>query len=317
MDNFEAIDAALADISPTYSRAIKILPSPIKTPVKVTMAAFRTLDCIEDLLPKEERPHFFDLFFNALNGADVSALSSLENRFDRVTHTKQDRTTVNLVRNTVGAFRSLEEGLQHIIMRQAIKMREGMENTGCIITLADQDRYCDAVAGTVGDVLTDVFRLTGYVNVQTHLELSRRSHDFGRALQKMNIIKDTRKDKALYWPSELLSEYGMTREDMFSRQNRESLFLAKGQLLRDARPYLDSALEYIKTVPNHDVRIRSFLMLSLFYYATVFKEASQESALLDNDIKVDKSILSKMAVKMVFAAPRDRAVENLYKSYIS
>lgn len=72
-------------------------------------------------------------------------------------------------------------------------------------TLADLERYCRAVAGTVGLLSTSVFGQRGR-------ELDRGALALAEALQLTNILRDVYDDatnQRLYLPRELLTQYGI------------------------------------------------------------------------------------------------------------
>ena len=88
-------------------------------------------------------------------------------------------------------------------------MIEGMEMDAKGATLApslaDLERYCRAVAGTVGLLSMSVFQ-------QRSRELDRGALALAEALQLTNILRDVHEDamiQRLYLPRELLTQYGI------------------------------------------------------------------------------------------------------------
>lgn len=63
-----------------------------------------------------------------------------------------------------------------------------------IQTISDLRLYCYAVAGVVGELLTDLFVLHHPVSPKDHEELRRLSVGFGEFLQLINILKDAGRD---------------------------------------------------------------------------------------------------------------------------
>lgn len=71
-------------------------------------------------------------------------------------------------------------------------------------TLEETDRYCYAVAGTVGLLLTALFQQEqAFAPTEDVAALEKDGVDFGKALQLVNILKDFHKDwreGRCYWP---------------------------------------------------------------------------------------------------------------------
>lgn len=63
-----------------------------------------------------------------------------------------------------------------------------------IQTVSDLRLYCYAVAGVVGELLTDLFVLHHPASLKDHQELRRLSVGFGEFLQLINILKDSGRD---------------------------------------------------------------------------------------------------------------------------
>jgi farnesyl-diphosphate farnesyltransferase len=69
--------------------------------------------------------------------------------------------------------------------------------------LADTDRYCYFVAGTVGELLTEIFAFEGALREEASSAHFAESVDFGKALQLVNIAKDFHGDLRegrCFWP---------------------------------------------------------------------------------------------------------------------
>lgn len=71
---------------------------------------------------------------------------------------------------------------------------QSLPNQIQIQTIADLRLYCYAVAGIVGELLTDLFLLHHPGAVEDHEELRRLSVGFGEFLQLINILKDASQD---------------------------------------------------------------------------------------------------------------------------
>jgi farnesyl-diphosphate farnesyltransferase len=101
-------------------------------------------------------------------------------------------------------------------------------------TLADLRQYCFVVAGIVGEMLTELFLLSGGPGLARAAgELRARSVAFGEGLQLVNILKDAGSDAAdgrVYLPRQvLLAEvFVLARGDLRSAAEYTELLRASG-----------------------------------------------------------------------------------------
>ncbi len=88
------------------------------------------------------------------------------------------------------------------------------------------DRYCYFVAGTVGHLLTELFRLQRpSMAPERYRRLSDLATSFGRGLQLTNIIKDVSDDRRRGWsfvPRQLCELVGVRPEDLQSERHRDA-----------------------------------------------------------------------------------------------
>jgi farnesyl-diphosphate farnesyltransferase len=81
-------------------------------------------------------------------------------------------------------------------MSAYIDASSGSPNQIQIRTLMDLKLYCYAVAGIVGELLTDIFVIHHAAGLAVHSELHALSSGFGEFLQLINILKDSDVDAA-------------------------------------------------------------------------------------------------------------------------
>lgn len=95
-----------------------------------------------------------------------------------------------------------------------------------IADTAELERYCDGVAGTVGEAC---LRILGY-DAPDLLELSVAN---ARAVQLTNILRDVDEDLAhdrIYLPADLLAHHGVAAEDLRAGQRMQPVRAAIGDL---------------------------------------------------------------------------------------
>jgi farnesyl-diphosphate farnesyltransferase len=88
-------------------------------------------------------------------------------------------------------------------------------------TVEDLRAYCYAVAGIVGEMLTELFLLGRPPLARVAKDLRARAADFGEGLQLVNILKDARPDAAegrTFLPSAapLAEVFALARKDLAS-----------------------------------------------------------------------------------------------------
>ncbi len=95
-------------------------------------------------------------------------------------------------------------------MIQFIDASRDQPNQIQIQTVADLRLYCYAVAGIVGELLTDIFVLHHPLGLVEYQELRRLSVGFGEFLQLINILKDSTQDASdgrVFIPCEVSREH--------------------------------------------------------------------------------------------------------------
>ncbi len=127
-----------------------------------------------------------------------------------------------------------------------------------IATVEDLDRYCYYVAGTVGNLLCELFTLhSPLIGKRRAKALRALSVSFGLGLQLTNILKDIQEDRSRnvsFIPRSLLENERLTGRVM-------------AKLIAKTRTHLEDALEYSCLLPRMEPRLRLFCLWPLFMAA--------------------------------------------------
>jgi farnesyl-diphosphate farnesyltransferase len=203
----ERLDALLVRTSRTFALSIPVLPHPLRDEVTVAYLLFRIADTLEDATawsaarqvgelrrfgellerpdPREaealarawgadpplEHEGYLDLL--AATPVVMAALASLEPRARRlIAH--HDRRTV--------------ERMAEFVSRRDASGRLRLDD------LDDLSDYCYAVAGIVGEMLTELFLVACPALTPKAESLRAGAATFGEALQLVNILRDARTD---------------------------------------------------------------------------------------------------------------------------
>ncbi len=198
----------LEKTSRTFALSIPPLPEPLRREVTVAYLLFRIADTFEDAThwPKEQRIEALEAFVVLLEkGARADAERfAFECNSAGVTPQAGYRELIAETPFVFDAFRSLSPGAREILRTHVSRSAKGMagfvartDDDGLVLdSLEDLRDYCYAVAGIVGELLTELFLLEESSLRPAAPEMRQRSRAFGEALQLVNILKDSEDDAA-------------------------------------------------------------------------------------------------------------------------
>jgi farnesyl-diphosphate farnesyltransferase len=154
-----------------------------------------------------------------------------------------------------------------------------------IQTLAEYREYCYYVAGTVGCMLTELWREHARaIGPAQFAGLWERCQKFGEALQTVNILKDIAWDaeheNAIYIPARTLADHGSGHETLLDAGHLEGNRAAIASFIDLAWADLDAALEYLFRVPRRALAIRAFCVLPLLYAYATLRDLSASRSML-------------------------------------
>jgi len=277
------INEFIPKVSRTFALAIKFLPESLRHPVYTAYLLCRLADTIEDspqLEVSEKSVRLRKLqgiLLGAAKGApvDEKEVSSLYGMIDI-----SDGFDHRLLGKASELFEIIDElpaSQKSIIYRWAGEMAGGMaefckprEQTDGITGLkdiAEWDRYCYYVAGTVGHMLTDLFLLELEIEPEPADEMKRLCNSFGLGLQKVNTIKDVPDDRrrgVVFLPMDIMERHGLTPESLGDRGREAALRSFVADLIAASKGHLDDAIAYTKLIPEGQIGVRMFLVVPIF-----------------------------------------------------
>jgi farnesyl-diphosphate farnesyltransferase len=201
-------------------------------------------------------------------------------------------------------YRALPGDARAAILACVQEMSDGMAlwTARSIETIADQNDYCYYVAGVVGKLLTELFRVYGMVSAQLAAELMKHAVQFGLALQKVNILRDVRADwhdGRFYWPQALLRNHGIAApQQLFEPVHAKAALGALNDLVADVLPYFADALQYTTLLPRNS-RLRSFCAIPLFMATATARVCRDNPNVLlqDEPVKIARSEAKKIVLQ--------------------
>jgi farnesyl-diphosphate farnesyltransferase len=293
----------LPAVSRTFALSIRFLPGMLGRAVMTAYLLDRIADTVEDDgdMPAERKAELLDAFSAALTDAPLAK------EFPRTAgDVRGSDDHVALLRRTdlvCELLRSLPPRTREIVVRWVREMVGGMRKFVLLYphgiriqTLAEYREYCYYVAGTVGCMLTELWREhSTAIGPREYDGLWERCQRFGEALQTVNILKDIAWDaeheNAIYIPARTLAEHGSGHETLLSAAHVEGNHAAVASFVDLAWRDLDEALEYLFRVPRRALAIRAFCVLPLLYAYATLRDLAASRAMLraGGSVKISRS----------------------------
>jgi farnesyl-diphosphate farnesyltransferase len=201
------VDDLLQKTSRTFALTIPLLPEPTRSEVGIAYLLFRILDTFEDATewspPRriDALARFVDLLDRA-PGAEAQALADDCAQRPPLSHAGYIELLQKMpvvLQQYWGLDPQARAHMRQHVERSARGMsgflgRADSSGTLQLETLADLRDYCYAVAGIVGEMLTELFLLGRPYLADAASRLRERSAQFGEGLQLVNILKDSGPD---------------------------------------------------------------------------------------------------------------------------
>lgn len=262
-------------VSRTFALSIEALPQELKIPIATSYLLCRIADTIEDEVSiSTERRRLLFLEFQALLKGE-----RLSTDFCLAPEWIGDRADLELNRSTdrvLEVYFSLPTSQQASILPLVLELAKGMheycdrasqEGQLVIRSIADLDRYCYYVAGTVGKLLTNLFiNHAQHLNPKTEQKIRSHAVAFGCGLQLINILRDIGTDLergVCFIPHGLLHQLELTPQTLLDDNNQRSRVMLLKQLAEHARHNLTEAINYTLAWPTAEKDIRFFCAVPL------------------------------------------------------
>ncbi len=228
------LDDLLEKTSRTFALSIPMLPEPTRRHVGIAYLLFRVADTFEDAAqwPRAKRIAALAEFAGLLEtqgGEPAAAARWLADV--PVSHAGY----LELLRETptvMDAYWSMPPSVRAVLRRDVLRTIAGMagfvrrgdaRGNLRLASMRELRDYCYAVAGIVGEMLTELFLLDAAVLAPHAARLRRRARFFGEALQLVNILKDASSDATegrVYLPA------GVSRGSVFALARRDLVVAA-------------------------------------------------------------------------------------------
>jgi farnesyl-diphosphate farnesyltransferase len=265
----------LPRVSRSFALGISLLPRGLYRPITLSYLLCRIADSIEDgaTLSVARRQELLALLQRALTDPGVSPgpLAAA------ASGTGPQDLLLRSTDRVLAEFRRLPPGDQACIVPRVEEMISGMSQSLPVsgqpglrfAVLADLERYCYYVAGTVGHLLTGLFqRHCPGIDADRHAALSSRATGFGLGLQLTNVIRDLPEDHAdgrILVPDAIWHQAHLTPELVFQPTHQPQSVMVLQTLVVEADRHLRTALEYCRLLPRRAFRVRLFCLSSMIF----------------------------------------------------
>ncbi len=200
------LDRLLRDTSRTFALTIPLLEEPLRHQVTIAYLLFRVADTLEDAVrwPRARKLEALAAFEALLVSPREDRARELARRWssdpplDHSGYLELLDALPELLRSAGSmagpAWSEISSHTRRTADRMAAFVAREEGGTLRLRDLADLRDYCYAVAGIVGEMLTELFLLSDGRLAAAAPELRRDASAFGEALQLVNILKDAAED---------------------------------------------------------------------------------------------------------------------------
>ena len=292
------------DVSRTFAIGIERASDPLDDYICVSYLLCRIPDTIEDdqsipLGKKKELLTEYNEIFNNISRNESNVYSFIS----QIEEYHSDVPYWNLVKNSdkvLRAFKSFPDSVKDSVRPHITEMIEGMKNIINrhndeirIKTMDEFSEYCFYVAGTVGNLLTEIFSYFYDLEDSTVSKMSKYSTDFGEALQTVNIIKDVYSDyyneNSIFIPQNLLQKHGTSQKRIF--EDKKLALKGIEELNNHAVSKLEKAKKYINLIPTRAKDARDFTIVPYLLAVSTLREVrnNKSKALDPETVKVSRN----------------------------
>jgi len=213
--------------------------------------------------------------FEQLN-LNLEAMTAWAGRLSELKGAPDELDLLHHTEHVTRCFCELPETHRRAIRPSVIRMAQGMAdfqqrmNGAATIALRDEedlDRYCYYVAGTVGELLTQLFLLQGRLSTKRRSVLERHAVSFGLGLQLTNITKDVMIDCTRGWcyvPTSFLDRVQTSQQAFLANADPDTARRVVGLMILKAERHLNDGLAYTLALPPSWRRIRLFCIWPLW-----------------------------------------------------
>jgi farnesyl-diphosphate farnesyltransferase len=305
-------------VSRTFALAIKFLPPRLRHSVFTAYLLCRVADTIEDspsIAPEEKRSRLMRLrgLLNRACQGDIFDREEIAALYESVdSNAGHDYRLLTQSNELFEVLGRLPVSQQRVIYRWVGEMAGGMAefsgrgnlSSGKIISLqdvAEWDKYCYYVAGTVGKMLTELIAGQYKIAEDKLRRMRELCVSFGLGLQKVNTIKDVPTDRqrgVIFLPLDLMRKHRFTPGDLACEKNAADVTVFVNELVAISWGHLDDAIEYTTLAPSHLRGVRMFLAVPILLAVATLNAIARNPmrAMTGPPVKISRRQVARLTI---------------------
>ena len=322
--NLDYCNQALREVSRTFALPIEALPEPLRRTVTCGYLLCRVADTLEDhpALAHVDPDVAFSRLRAALDAGTPEALAAFAASTGPVSPDDAELALLVSVGRVVSVVHAELAGARPVLSRWIGELSRGMalyvarprrpDGLRQLEDLADLERYCYFVAGTVGRMLTALFldALPALAH-DRRVALETHAEALALGLQLVNVLKDIGEDLGrgeCYVPRALLAAHGLDARDLAIPAHHAAAHQALEPLFVRAWAALDGGLAYALAVPADAAGIRTFCLLPMWLAARTLELARGSDAIFGGGVKIDRAEVASLCADCAVRVGDDDAL---------
>lgn len=316
----------LPGVSRTFALTIPTLPPRLTVVVTNAYLLCRIADTIEDdpLLDIERKEANLARFLAVVEGRDDAAdFSAAVAPLLAPDIPPAESELMRNIPRVIAVTHSFSEAEREILARCVTVMcvdmprfQRNSSRTG-LRDLPEFDAYCYAVAGVVGELLTDLFCIHCPELEPSRDEMRKLAVSFGQGLQMTNILKDVWDDygRGACWLPRSVFEGGESPLDDLPGSHRDESFQRGLEtLLAIAHGHLRNALEFTCRIPPREKGIRRFCLWALGMAVLTVGKIERNRLFADsNEVKISRRAVRATVLATNLLVSNNRGLRVLFR----
>ncbi|WP_232688229.1 phytoene/squalene synthase family protein [Halobacterium zhouii] len=298
--------SVVQDVSRTFALTIDALEEPMATRICVGYLLCRVADTIEDAgsIPPAEQANLLRTYDEALDPDSETTPAAFLSAVDEWIPADPDAdwTVVSETAEIVRVFESLDADAQEAIRPTVREMATGMaafveryEDEGGlrIQSPSELEEYCWYVAGTVGELVTEL--LADVADTEDAEAMRTHAQSFALLLQLVNVAKDVsddyREENNVYLPDTWLDDEGVDPEAVADPSNAEAVGSVVDRVTDRARGYADGAQRWLEVMPTTQGNTLAAWAVPFLLAVGTIRELKRRPAdvVVEGDVKVSRA----------------------------
>lgn len=298
--------SVVQDVSRTFALTIDALEEPMATRICVGYLLCRVADTIEDAssIPPAEQADLLRTYDEALDPDSETTPTAFRSTVDEWIPADPDAdwTVVSETAGIVRVFEALDADAQEAIRPTVREMATGMaafveryeEEGGLRIqSPSELEEYCWYVAGTVGELVTEL--LADVADTEDAETMRTHAQSFALLLQLVNVAKDVsddyREENNVYLPGTWLDDEGVDPEAVADPSNAEAVGSVVERVTDRARGYADGAQRWLEVMPTTQGNTLAAWAVPFLLAVGTIRELKRRPAdvVVEGDVKVSRA----------------------------